>query len=119
MFPDDPQYADLVALRALQERTQQREGAPHIRQAAASAAAAAAGEDGGGTAGDSAAEGERPLTYIDPDAYGKFSSTGLAKRVQGGAFSTASRGIMVRRTWTGRATRPCLLLQARGTPVQA
>lgn len=91
MFPDDPQYADLVALRALQERTQQREGAP-TRQVAASAAAA--GQDGGGIAGDCTAEGERPLTYIDPETYGKFSSTGLAKRVQGGAFSTSTRGIM-------------------------
>lgn len=114
MFPDDPQYADLVALRALQERTQQREGAP-TRQVAASAAAA--GQDGGGIAGDCTAEGERPLTYIDPETYGKFSSTGLAKRVQGGAFSTSTRGIMVRRTWTGRSMCLSFLLrQAGGAP---
>ncbi|KXZ46912.1 hypothetical protein GPECTOR_39g406 [Gonium pectorale] len=93
-FPDEPQYAELVALQVVQEKTRQRELAQAHRAPSPSRPGSALpgggyGSDAGGGGGGG---GEaRPLVYVGPERHSELTSAGLARKVYGGAFGKASR----------------------------
>ncbi|GLC60961.1 hypothetical protein PLESTB_001700300 [Pleodorina starrii] len=113
LFPDDPDYSELNGVRMLQERTplrptsavpsrkpsqqqQQQQQQWHAPAAAAAAVGTAAGAPGSAATAAAAAAAQgcgdgRPLVYVGPERYGELTSAGLAKRVPGGAFGTATR----------------------------
>lgn len=90
----------LPPLEWLQERAQQREDARHPRRTASArqppnqATAPIQQPQYAIADADPHADG-RPLAYVGPERYRQYSSTGLAKRVQGGAFSNTTRAIAV------------------------
>ncbi|GIL57327.1 hypothetical protein Vafri_12588 [Volvox africanus] len=116
LFPDEPEYNEINAVRILQERTSQRvPGLPprapsqnQQKQQQQGAAAGAGGSTsqstgspsqlgtaggGGGLSATGAGTGTKEpiLVYVDPTRYGELTSSGLAKRVPGGTFGTATR----------------------------
>lgn len=98
LWPDEPQYSDMVSIRTLQERTR---GSPKLRAAGHGPAHGASSADsapGTGQSGCWAADGSggAPAVYLDPEALQRFSSTGLSKRVPGGSFSTTTRELTAR-----------------------
>ncbi|EFJ46481.1 hypothetical protein VOLCADRAFT_92993 [Volvox carteri f. nagariensis] len=98
VFPDEPEYDELNAVRMLQERTVMRVPGlpPRPRETQSQNYSQQQQQQrpqgqGRGGAGGGGADCHPPLVYVGPERYGELSNTGLAKRAPGWAFGTATR----------------------------
>lgn len=101
LWPNQPQYSSLVAVRNLQEKLAADAAMRYPRSAgdvASSHPNAAVGEYGAHGNGAVHGFGEEgpPLTYLHAEQLQTFDSAGLAKRVKGGAFSQTTREDVLR-----------------------